>query len=96
MKKILMILLTLIASTCITFAGGIENIGQNAGGWILDQLWWVALAIIAFIAVKFLLRKAWAQLIIFLVIAGLVLFIITSPGNLKTIGETIFSIVTGN
>lgn len=86
----------LILSTTITFAGGIENVGQNTGQWFLDQIWWLALAVIGYFAVKYLIKKAWIQFLIFLVIGGIVLFIITSPQSLKAIGEKLFQIVTGS
>lgn len=97
-KKITILtsLITLLLTTTLSFASGIENVGENAGQWFLDQVWWLALAVIAYFAVKYLIKKAWIQFLIFLVIGGIVLFIITSPESLKAIGEKLFQIITGN
>lgn len=95
-KHLTAIMTLLILSTKMCFASGIENVGENTGQWFLDQIWWLALAVIGYFAVKYLIKKAWVQFLIFLVIGGIVLFIIASPESLKAIGEKLFQIVTGS
>lgn len=81
-----------VATACVAFAG-VENAGQNAGEWFTSQLWYIALAVVAFMLVKFLIKKAWVPAGIFFAIAGILIYVIQNPEQLQKIGESLFGII---
>lgn len=86
--------LLLLCMTMPAFAadGGLQT-GKNFGEWALDQIWYVALAVCAFMIVRFLIKKAWVQMAIFIVLGALCLFLISSPESLKAVGEKLFKMI---
>ena len=74
-------------------AGG--DFGRNAYSWLQDQVFWIALLVVAIVCIPFILKKMWMQLAGFIVLAAIVLFIISSPENLKTLGATIWGKIFG-
>lgn len=87
-------LLVFLAFTTPAIAadGGLQT-GKNFGEWFTKQIWYIALAVVAFMIVKFLVKKAWVPLAIFIVLAALCIYIIASPDSLKTIGEKLFKMI---
>lgn len=87
---------TVIAMIMVTIPvfADISNIGSNLGSWGTEQIGYIALAIIAFIALRFLIKKAWIPCGVFVVIGGTLLFIINNPEQLENIGAVIFGIAT--
>ena len=81
----------IVFSFTAVFAAG--DWGQNASEWIKAQVWWIALALIAIVSVKFIAKKMWVQLGGFLVLSAIILVIVDGPERLKTVGETIWNIV---
>lgn len=74
-------------------AGGELQTGRNFGEWALEQIWYIALAVCAFMIVKFLVKKAWVPMTLFIVLGALCLFLISSPESLKGIGEKLFNMI---
>lgn len=91
LKIIEVAMLTIMATTMTVFADP-TDVGQNFGQWGMEQIWWVALAVVAFMAVKYLIKKAWVPCGLFVVIGGLILTIIKNPEKLSMIGESFFNI----
>jgi len=91
--RIEMVLLMLTATTIPVFAD-ISNVGQNLGGWGMEQIWWFALCVVAFVVLKFIVKKAWTPCIVFVLIGGAALFLIKYPDKLSAIGEVIYRIAT--
>ncbi|WP_324825086.1 hypothetical protein [Sinanaerobacter sp. ZZT-01] len=87
-----LVVLTVIASTATVFADA-TSVGQNFGEWAMGQIWWVALAIVAFMAVKYLIKKAWIPCGIFVLIGSMILVVIKNPEKLSSIGEAMFNII---
>lgn len=87
------IALGLIMTTSVIAFAGVENAGQNAGEWATTQLWYVALAVVVFMFVKFLIKKAWVPAGIFIAIAGILLYLVQNPEQLQRIGESLFGII---
>lgn len=71
------------------------NYGEKAGQWILDQIFWVALVILAIVLVGCLIKKAWVAAVITGIGGGLVLVFVKTPTLLETIGSNIFSAIFG-
>lgn len=89
-------LLLILAFTMPAFAaGGNLQAGKNLGEWGLDQLWYLALLIVAAMFIKFLAKKAWVPMAIFGILAALCLFIITKPEALKSVGQSIYNLLFG-
>lgn len=103
MKNVkLRIILTMVLSLLITFmmtttaVYAANDWGKNAGQWVMDQAWWLALAVIAVVCIKFAVKKMWAQFFGFLVLGGLVVFFVKYPDKLLLVGQTLYNIVTGS
>lgn len=95
-----------LAMTVMTFcflfmAGGFYsyadtgNIGKNAGNWILDQLFWIGLVVLAIGLVGCLVKKAWVAAIILFIAGGLILIVIKNPEMAANLGETLVHDVLG-
>lgn len=91
-KTVELVALMMIGSTMTVFADA-TNVGQNFGEWAMGQIWWVALAIIAFMALKYLLKKAWIPCGIFVLIGSMILVVIKTPEKLSSIGDAMFNII---
>jgi cell division protein FtsW (lipid II flippase) len=72
------------------------DFGSNSYNWLKGQVFYLALLVIAAIAVPFILKKMWMQLVGFLVLAALVLVVVDDPSKLKSIGTTIWGKVFGS
>lgn len=82
----------LIATTATAFAD-ITDAGQNAGEWFLSQIWWIALAVVAYMFLRFLVKKAWVPAGVFFLIGSLLLAIIKYPERLSTIGDAVYNLL---
>lgn len=83
------IMLTMVAVTpCFA---DITNVGQNAGGWIQEQAFYIALAVVAVVLAGFVLKKAWIPAIIFIILASIILAVIAAPDTLKTFGQALLT-----
>ena len=82
--------LFMVLSTSTVFA---NDIGENIGTWVLDQLFWIALIAVAIVVIKFLVSRAWAQAIIFIILAAIILVIIRDPRQLTAIGNMLFGLL---
>ncbi|MDK2919619.1 MAG: hypothetical protein PWQ37_2352 [Candidatus Petromonas sp.] len=90
-KTVLIVSLILAMTTVTAFA---ENTwAKNTYDWVKDGVWWFALAVIAWIAVKLLLKKMFAQFAGFAVLGAIVLVVIDDPVKLKTLGTTLWNII---
>lgn len=69
------------------FAAGGPDVGKNIGTWLKEQARWLAIGIIAAVAIPLLVKRAWMALAAFIVIAAIVLAVITSPDKLQALGE---------
>lgn len=88
--RIMMGLVMVVAAAAPCFAD-ITNVGQNAGGWVQEQLFYVALAIIAAVMLGFLMKKAWIPAGIFIVIGAIILAIIGTPETLRAFGQSLLA-----
>lgn len=74
---------------------GAKDIGKNAGNWILDQLFWIGLVVLAIGLVACLVKKAWVAAIILFIAGGLILIVIKNPEMAANLGETLVHDVLG-
>ena len=95
-KKVLAALATFftcfMCNGCYVYAS--TNFGENIGNWFLDQIYWIALIIVAIGLIGSLIKKAWIGAIISAIGGAIVIAIIVAPEILKTIGENLLNIVT--
>ena len=68
---------------------GAKDVGKNAGNWILDQLFWLGLVILAIALAACLIKKAWVGAVITIVAGGVILVFIKNPEMVSNIGETL-------
>lgn len=92
MTVMVLVLMIILANT-VVFAAG--DWGKNTKDWVLEQVWYIALAIVGVVSVKFIAKKMWVQLGGFLVLSAIVLVVISGPEKLKDIGEIIWLKVFG-
>lgn len=91
---ITLIAIMLIMCTGLAFAANDgPDVGKNLGDWLQEQVFYIALAVVAVIAVTFIVKRAWIPLAIFIVIAALVLVLIQNPERLVTLGESLWGII---
>lgn len=97
--SVLLITVVLVLfSTTAYAAGGTSgggDFGKKAYDWLSEQVQWIALLVVAVICVPFIMKKMWMQLVGFLVLAAIVLYIVYTPESLKTLGSTIWSKLIG-
>lgn len=81
------------AAFCLWFNGfyclADANYGEKAGNWILDQLFWVGLVVMAVILISCLLKRAWVGALITAVAGAVILVFIKNPQLLSNIGQNI-------
>lgn len=92
LRRVYFVVVMVMATSALVFAG-VDSAGQNAGEWFTGQLWYIALAILAFMAIKYLVKKAWVPAGVFFAIGGILLYIISNPEKLQQIGESLFNII---
>lgn len=87
------IILTLTPVVC--YADGGIDIGQNIGQYFLGQLFWIALAVIAFVLLGLYLRKATTALAVSAIIGAIVLAIIKQPQVMADFGTKLLTKILG-
>jgi len=84
--------IVVMACTSRVFANS-PTPGEDIGKWLVDQVFWIALALVAIGLTVLLYKRAFTTAIITAVIAAIVLFIIQSPDRLVGIGGALFGII---
>ncbi|MFV0518350.1 MAG: TcpD family membrane protein [Aminipila sp.] len=87
------ITLMMVFATVPAFAD-ISNIGSNFGNWGMEQIGWAALVVIAFMGLRYMIKKAWVPCLVFFCVGGILLFVIKNPEKLEGIGAVLFGIAT--
>lgn len=88
------LVLTFVFTLAATTAYAAPNSwAKNASDWIMSGVQYVALAIVAAFAVKFIAKRQFIQFAGFLILAAFILVVIYDPQKLKTIGETLYNII---
>lgn len=77
---------------CNGFYSQAVNLGENAGNWFLDQIFWIAIVIIIIAIVGAAMKRNYVGLIISIIVGAVVLFFIKNPTILATLGEKLGSI----
>lgn len=94
-KLILFCIFGVIAFSLFMASGDIalaaSSPGQNFGEWLLDQAFWIALAVIAIVLIPLIVKKNWVMVFIVMIIAAIVLVVISNPARLQTLGDMIWS-----
>lgn len=69
------------------------NYGEKTGNWILDQLFWGGLVVVAAMLISCLLKRAWVAAIIIAIAGAVILAFIKNPLILSNIGQNIVDTV---
>ena len=85
--------ITLVMASAVPCFAAITDAGENIGSWIKEQGSYIAFGIVVIVLIKFLLKKAWVPAAAFIVVGGILLFLITNPEALKTAGQAIYNMV---
>lgn len=78
------------SNAIISYAG--TNYGENAGKWVLDQLFWVAIVFVVIALIGCLSKRAYAGGVITVVVGGLVCYFIKNPTKISAIGNSLGSV----
>lgn len=90
MRLIGMILIAAILLTTVAFAEA--DYGQKGGEWVLTQIFWVALVVIAVGFIGLLLKRNFTLMAIEGVVGAIALVVIKDPQKLKTMGDAIWGV----
>lgn len=93
MPKIGIVVMTMILYTVPAFAD-VTDIGQNVGNWGVEQIGSLALLVVAYMLLKYLVKKAWVPAGVFFAIGAILVYIINNPDKLEGIGAALFGIAT--
>ena len=82
----------LLASNSMgVFASG--NYGQNGANWVLDQIFWAALAIFVIVALVMAAKRNMIGVLTTFIVGSIICYFIKYPTTLSDIGEKIMSVV---
>ena len=85
--------MALMLTAAVPCFASIANAGENVGSWLQEQGYYIALGIVVVVLIKFLLKKAWVPAVAFVVVGGILVFIIASPESLKTAGQALYNLL---
>lgn len=74
------------------FAG--VNFAENAGNWLLDQLFWIGLIVLAIALLGCFAKKNYTGAVITGIAGAVILYFVSNPQKLYTIGEQLGNILT--
>lgn len=78
------------------FVSCAANYGEAIGGWLLSQLFWVALVIFAIAIIGCLVKRAWVAAGITAVCGAVILALVRNPAVLEAVGSNIVNAVLGS
>lgn len=93
-KNIIMGIFTfalLASNSMVVFASG--NYGQNGANWVLDQIFWAALAIFVIVALVMAAKRNMIGVLTTFIVGSIICYFIKYPTTLSDIGEKIMSVV---
>ena len=85
--------LALLASNSMVAFASSGNYGQNGANWILDQIFWVALAVFVLVALVMAAKKNTIGVITTIIVGSIISYFIKHPTTLSDIGEKIMGTV---
>ena len=81
----------LASNSMVVFASG--NYGQNGANWVLDQIFWAALAIFVIVALVMAAKRNMIGVLTTFIVGSIICYFIKYPTTLSDIGEKIMSVV---
>lgn len=90
--SVFMIMISLYCSNALYVAAG-TNYGENIGKWALDQLFWIAVVVSAFVLLTQAVRRSTTGIISTIIVGALVCFFIKNPTKFETIGNQFGKII---
>lgn len=82
----------LISNSMVAFASS-GNYGQNGANWVLDQIFWAALAIFVIVALVMAAKRNMIGVLTTFIVGSIICYFIKYPTTLSDIGEKIMSVV---
>lgn len=82
-------------SNGIYVSAATANIGEKAGNWVLDQIFWVGVIALAIVLLTCLIKRAWVAALITGIAGGIILFFIKKPTILSDLGDVIYHAIFG-
>ena len=79
--------------TTPVFAEPPPNYGEKLGTWLTEQIFWIALVVVAVVLCGLLLRRAWVPVLVTGILSAIVLYVIRDPSILTSVGESLFGIL---
>ena len=89
-----LLIATILLTAPAAASTGAPNYAQNAGQWVLDQIFWVALIASVVVLVKLIIARNFMAMIITGAGCAVALVIIDDPNKLKAVGDAIWSVVS--
>ena len=81
----------LASNNMVVFASG--NYGQNGANWVLDKIFWAALAIFVIVALVMAAKRNMIGVLTTFIVGSIICYFIKYPTTLSDIGEKIMSVV---
>ena len=81
----------LASNSMVVFASG--NYGQNGANWVLDQIFWAALAIFVIVALVMAAKRNMIGVLTTFIVGSIICYFIKYPTTLSDIGEKIMGTV---
>lgn len=87
--KYFCIQLSVIFACCSVCFASEGDYAKNGASWLLEQLFWVALAVVIIMMIKLFAARNFVAGVVTLIAGGIVCFFIKNPESIKTIGDVI-------
>lgn len=84
----------ILSMAMVSFASG-GNYAENGVKWLLDQIFWVAIAGTVIGALVAATKKATTALVTTIIVGGIVAYLCKAPETISTIGDVIGRTITG-
>lgn len=93
-KRIVTVLMTtFLMCLCWGSVACATNYGQNAANVIFDNLFWVALIVIAFVVIRLFMSSNTVGMIITIIVGGVICFLLKNPTVIGDVGNNIGNVI---
>lgn len=69
--------------------------GKNLFDFLQETARWLVLCVMVVFIIKYVVKRMWVQFGGFLLLTGIVMFLIDAPQSLKNIGSTLWNLIFG-
>ena len=86
-------LVSILLLTNVQVAYASTNYAENLATWVKDQVFWLGIIALIIILALSIWKRSWTAAIITVIGGGVVLYFISNPEQIKSIGESIAKVV---